>query len=123
MLVPGHHTVVQHHETAAAFVRGKIREIVRDPKLAEALSPQYVIGCKRLCVDTNYYETYNRPNVTLVDVKESAIRRITRTGIELENGQHYEVDLIIFALGFPMLALFKLVTDVGDALYAAALAA
>jgi cation diffusion facilitator CzcD-associated flavoprotein CzcO len=64
------------NETAAEFVRGKIRAIVRDPAVAEALSPKQVIGCKRLCVDTGYYATYNRPNVTLVDLTGAPIEEI-----------------------------------------------
>ena len=51
-------------------MRAKIREKVRDPKLAELLAPKNTIGCKRLCIDIGYYETFNRPNVTLVDVSE-----------------------------------------------------
>jgi cation diffusion facilitator CzcD-associated flavoprotein CzcO len=89
------------NDLIAEFVRNKIRSIVKDPVVAEKLCPQdHPIGTRRLCVDTGYYEAYNRPNVTLVDVRESAIARITPTGIQLENGAHYEVDLIIFALGF-----------------------
>ena len=56
------------NETAADFVRSKIREIVDDPDTAELLSPRHVIGCKRLCVGTDYYETFTRPDVDLVDV-------------------------------------------------------
>jgi len=55
------------NETAADFIRGKIRSIVKDPNVAEKLSPHHPVGCKRLCVDTDYYATFNRPNVTLVD--------------------------------------------------------
>ena len=58
-------------------VRGKIREIVHDPEVAEMLSPRNVIGCKRLCVDTGYRETYYRPNVTLIDVSGEPIEAIT----------------------------------------------
>ena len=65
------------NDTAAEFVRRKIRETVRDPKVAETLSPRNVIGCKRLCVDTGYWETFNRPNVTLVDVSGAPIEEIT----------------------------------------------
>ena len=68
------------NDTAADFVRGKIRETVRIPKLAELLAPKNTIGCKRLCVDIGYYETFNRPNVTLIDVSESPIEEITPSG-------------------------------------------
>jgi cyclohexanone monooxygenase len=84
--------------TAAEFVRGKIREIVRDAKVAELLSPQQVIGCKRLCVDTGYYATFNRPNVSLVDVSKAAIE-ITPSGVRVAGTEH-AVDAIVFATGF-----------------------
>jgi cation diffusion facilitator CzcD-associated flavoprotein CzcO len=85
--------------TAADFVRRKIREIVKDPDVAEKLMPTQVIGCKRLCLDTGYYETFNRPNVQLVDISRSPIEEITPTGIRA-NGEHHEVDVIVFATGF-----------------------
>ncbi|QQS10822.1 MAG: NAD(P)/FAD-dependent oxidoreductase [Rhodospirillales bacterium] len=85
--------------TAAEFVRGKIREIVRDPKTAELLSPTNVIGCKRLCVDTGYYATFNRPNVTLVDVSGAPIEGFTAKGPKVA-GVEYEVDAVVFATGF-----------------------
>ncbi|WP_119419123.1 flavin-containing monooxygenase [Desertibaculum subflavum] len=87
------------NELAANFVRDKIRAIVKDPKVAELLSPKNVIGCKRLCVDTDYYATFNRPNVTLVDVSETPIEEITPTGLRVA-GRDYEVDAIVFATGF-----------------------
>jgi len=84
----------------AEFVRSKIRGIVKDPALAEKLCPyDHPIGSRRLCLDTGYYETFNRPNVTLVDVREDPIERITKTGIKTRDGS-YDVDLIVFALGF-----------------------
>ena len=87
------------NETAAEFVRSKIRESVRDPALAQALSPRYVIGCKRLCVDTGYYETYNRSNVTLVDLSGTPIEAITRNGVKAK-GEEYAVDCLVLATGF-----------------------
>ena len=70
------------NDTAAEFVRAKIRAIVRDPAVAEALSPQgYPIGTKRICVDTGYYETFNRDNVTLVDLRKTPIEAITPRGL------------------------------------------
>jgi len=91
----------QTNDLVAEFVRRKIRAIVKDPALAEKLCPfDHPIGTRRLCVDTDYYATYNRDNVTLVDVRESAIESITPRGIRLANGREVEVDLIIFALGF-----------------------
>lgn len=87
------------NETAAEFVREKIRKIVRDPKTAELLCPNNVILCKRLCVDTGYFETYNRPNVTLVDVSKTPIDRITKDGLTVA-GKSYDLDAIVFATGF-----------------------
>ena len=60
--------------TAADFVRGKIREKVEDPRLADLLAPKNTIGCKRLCIDIGYYEAFNRSNVELIDVSEDAGR-------------------------------------------------
>ena len=97
------------NDTAAEFVRDKIREKVRDPKLAELLTPKNTIGCKRLCVDIGYYETFNRPNVSLVDVSESPVEAITRQGVKV-GGKEYEVDAIVFATGFDAMtgALLKI---------------
>jgi len=85
--------------TAAAFVREKIREIVRDPAIAKTLSPDYVIGCKRLCVDTGYYATFNRDNVTLVDVSKTPIEAIVEKGVRVD-GEEYVVDALVLATGF-----------------------
>jgi cation diffusion facilitator CzcD-associated flavoprotein CzcO len=88
------------NDTAAEFVRGKIREIVKDPKTAELLAPKdHPIGTKRICVDTRYFETYNRPNVHLVDVRSAAIEEITPTGLRTREAD-YEFDAIVFATGF-----------------------
>jgi len=86
--------------TAAAFVADKIRGIVKDPQVAELLIPRdYPFGTKRLCVDTGYYEIFNRPNVTLVDVASAPIEAITPTGLRTAAGE-FEVDALIFAIGF-----------------------
>ena len=88
------------NDTAAEFVRNKIRAIVRDPEVAAVLCPRdHPIGTKRLCLDTNYYETYNRDNVTLVDVNETPIVRIVENGVETTAGV-VEVDAIVYAIGF-----------------------
>jgi cyclohexanone monooxygenase len=89
------------NQIAADFVREKIRGLVDDPATAELLCPtSYPIGTKRLCVDTDYYETFNRDNVELVSVKADPIATITPTGIRLESGAEYELDAIVFAIGF-----------------------
>ncbi len=87
------------NDAAAEFVREQIRGIVRDPETAASLSPHNVIGCKRICLDSGYFETYNRPNVSLVDVNSSPIERITRSGLRV-GGQEVELDAIVFATGF-----------------------
>jgi cation diffusion facilitator CzcD-associated flavoprotein CzcO len=88
------------NDTAADFFRGKIRTIVRDPAIAETLTPkEYPIGTKRLCVDTNYYATFNRNNVTLVDLRKNPIEAITPHGVQTRD-VHYPVDAIVFATGF-----------------------
>ncbi len=88
------------NETAAEFVRSRIRATVRDPAVAEALCPrEYPLGTRRLCVDTRYYETFNRDNVTLVDVKASPIEEITPTGLRTRSGEH-ALDSLVFATGF-----------------------
>lgn len=93
------------NEIAAGFVRDRIAEIVTDPKVAARLTPTHTIGCKRLCIDTNYFETFNRANVTLVDVSETGIERITPLGLVACGADgtgrvDYELDDLIFATGF-----------------------
>ncbi|MDG2303953.1 MAG: NAD(P)/FAD-dependent oxidoreductase [Candidatus Binatia bacterium] len=87
------------NESAAEFVRGKIRSRVGDPELAKRLSPKQVLGCKRLCADTRYYEAFNRQNVHLVDVSETPIESFTRKGL-MVGGAEYELDAVVFATGF-----------------------
>jgi cyclohexanone monooxygenase len=92
------------NDTAADFVRAKIAEIVRDPATAKLLQPNdHPIGSKRICVDTDYYATFNRPNVTLVDIKSSPIEAIlpnaVRTGGK-EGTRDHEVDALVLATGF-----------------------
>lgn len=84
---------------AAEFVHRKIREVVKNSEVADRLCPTSLLGCKRMCIDTGYYETYNRDNVTLVDIKACPISRLTATGIET-NEETYAVDAIVFATGF-----------------------
>ena len=87
------------NDTAASYIRGKIREIVKDPKIAKTLSPEQTFACKRLCVDSGYYDTFNQPNVTLVDVNEEPIEEIVESGIRTSK-RTYELDSIVFATGF-----------------------
>ncbi len=84
---------------AQEFTREKIREIVRDPEVAGALCPVHHIGTKRTCVDIGYYETYNRPNVELVDLRREPIVEITPRGVRTAE-REYPVDALVFATGF-----------------------
>ncbi len=98
------------NDTAADYIRDKIREIVKDPATAERLSPRtYPVGTKRPPIDTDYFETFNRDNVTLVDIRTSPIKAITETGIRTSDAD-YELDAIVFATGFDAMtgALFNL---------------
>jgi cyclohexanone monooxygenase len=88
------------NEAAADYVRGRIRTIVRDPQVAEALVPKdHPIGTKRICVDTDYYDSFNRDNVALVDVRQTPIERVTPEGLRT-TARDYAVDSIIFATGY-----------------------
>ena len=80
-------------------IRARVDAIVTDPATAEALKPWYRQLCKRPCFHDEYLQTYNRPNVTLVDTDGQGVERIDATGV-WANGQHYEVDCIVFASGF-----------------------
>ena len=88
------------NETMSEFVRHKIRATVKDSRVAEKLIPKtHQIGTKRICLDTNYYETYNRDNVRLIDLRQDPLVRFTRTGIQTES-EHCELDAVVFATGY-----------------------
>lgn len=97
------------NETVSEFIRTKIHEIVQDPETAKKLTPYYLYGTKRAIIDTDYYETFNRSNVSLVDVKQAPIEEITPTGIRTTDGE-YELDVIVFATGYDGMtgSLFKM---------------
>jgi len=88
------------NDTAADFVREKIDEIVRDKATAQLLRPAaYPIGTKRICIDTDYFETFNRPNVTLVDIKANPIEEILPNAVRT-GGRDHEIDALVLATGF-----------------------
>ena len=89
----------QANDTAAEFVRGKIRAAVNDPAAAHLLMPKQTIGCKRMCVDSGYYEAFNRDNVHLVDISRDGIEEITPRGLKAA-GRTFELDRIVYATGF-----------------------
>lgn len=94
---------------AQDFARAKIRELVREPQVADLLCPGHHIGTKRTCVDIGYFETYNRGNVELVDVRDNPIEAITRRGLQLRD-RWIAVDTIVFAIGFD--AITGALTDI-----------
>ena len=89
------------NDTAAEFIKHKIRQIVKDPATAEKLANiDHPYAAKRPPIDTNYFDTYNRDNVSLVDVRADPIAAITPTGIRLQSGAEHAADIIVFATGF-----------------------
>ncbi|MEU2406775.1 NAD(P)/FAD-dependent oxidoreductase [Streptomyces rubiginosohelvolus] len=93
-------TDARANETAAEFVREKIRRIVHDPKTAAVLEPRFhPLGAKRSCFGTDYYETFNRPNVSVVSLRDEPIETMTSDSIVTRAGSH-EVDAIVLAIGF-----------------------
>jgi len=90
----------QANELARELYEHKVHELVADPVVADALSPQdYPLGCKRQVLDTGYYETFNRDDVTLVDLRRDPLIEITEAGIRTEAGE-IELDVIVLATGF-----------------------
>ena len=89
----------ESNETAADFVRQKIRDIVHDPDLAELLCPPHTFACKRLVLDSGYFETFNRDNVKLVNLSATPLEAITANGIQTSD-KGYELDCIVLATGF-----------------------
>ncbi len=90
----------ESNETAAEFIREQVRDKVDDPETAAKLEPRgYPFGTKRPCLDTSYYETYNRDDVHLVDLRDEEILEITETGVRTTAGE-YEFDSLVIATGF-----------------------
>jgi cyclohexanone monooxygenase len=88
------------NDTAANFVREKITEIVKDPETAKRLQPNdHPIGSKRICIDTDYYAAFNRPNVTLADIRSNPIGEITENAVRV-GGKDCEIDALVLATGF-----------------------
>jgi cation diffusion facilitator CzcD-associated flavoprotein CzcO len=89
----------QANRAAQDFIREKIGEIVKDPETARKLMPSDLYAKRPLC-DSGYYATFNRPNVSLVDVKANPIEEITAAGIRTADGVEHELDVLVFATGF-----------------------
>ncbi|HWT08714.1 MAG TPA: NAD(P)/FAD-dependent oxidoreductase [Roseomonas sp.] len=100
------------NDTAADFVRARIRAIVKDPATAELLCPRnHPIGTKRICVDTDYYATFNRQNVSLVDLRAAPIEAITESGLRT-SAASYDFDDLILATGFDAMTGALLAIDI-----------
>jgi cyclohexanone monooxygenase len=101
------------NQLVAEFVREKIRAVVKDPETAAALCPtSHPIGTKRICVDTGYFETFNRPSVKLVDIAQHPIERITASGVQIRGGAFHELDMLVMATGFDAMTGALLRVDV-----------
>ena len=87
------------NERVAEYVRGQITKVVVDPTTAQLLTPNNTIACKRPCLDTNYYETFNLNHVELIDISSSGVEEITPEGLKAA-GRNFELDALIFATGF-----------------------
>ncbi|MEY2416936.1 MAG: hypothetical protein QOH53_2270 [Ilumatobacteraceae bacterium] len=100
------------NDTAAEYVRQRIRDIVVDPAVAETLAPKdHPIGTKRPCLDTNYYATFNRPNVELIDLRATPLVEVTERGIRTSE-REFEFDSIVFATGFDAMTGSLLAFDI-----------
>ena len=87
------------NDTLAEFIRGKIRGIVKDPATVEKLLPDYILGTKRQVIDDGYFESFNRDNVDLVDLRSDPIEKITAHGITTKSGEH-ALDMLVLATGY-----------------------
>jgi len=100
------------NRTLQDYLAKRIRERVKDPALAEELIPRdQFAGTRRLCIDTNYYETYNRPNVTLKNIAKNPIETITKTGVQLKDGR-VDLDCLVFATGYDAMSGALLSIDI-----------
>ncbi len=111
----GFNDLLMNHDTnelVSDFLRGKIADAVDDPEIAKKLMPyEYPVGTKRVCVDTGYYETYNRDNVSLVDLRSEKLQQIEKDGIRTEEG-FYPVDVLIMATGYDAMTGALLAIDI-----------
>ena len=105
-------TDLESNKLVSDWVKDKIRARINDPAVADKLMPQYPLGAKRLCVDSEYFEMFNRDNVSLVDLREGAIDGFTEQGLMLANGTSYALDAVVFATGFDAMTGALLAVDI-----------
>ncbi|MGV0554910.1 cyclohexanone monooxygenase, partial [Mycobacterium kansasii] len=97
---PDQMTDLEANEEARRFYEEKVRAVIDDPAVADLLIPNdHPIGTKRICTDSNYFQTFNRPNVSLISVRATPIESVDTTGINTTD-THYDVDMIVLATGF-----------------------
>jgi cation diffusion facilitator CzcD-associated flavoprotein CzcO len=105
---PDQMTDIAANEEARKFYEEKVRAVIDDPAIADLLIPNdHPIGTKRICTDSNYFQTFNKPNVSLVSVRATPIDSVDDTGVNTIGGNgtktHYDLDMIVFATGFDAL--------------------
>lgn len=105
-------TDLDSNKIVSDWVKEKIRARIKDPEIARKLMPEYPFGAKRLCVDTEYFEIFNRDNVSLVDLRESGIDSFTASGLRLVDGTEFALDAVVFALGFDAMTGALLSVDI-----------
>jgi cation diffusion facilitator CzcD-associated flavoprotein CzcO len=99
---PDQMTDLEANEEARKFYEEKVRAVIEDPAVADLLIPtDHPIGTKRICTDSNYFQTFNRPNVTLISVRDTPIQSVDSNGINTDT--HYDLDMIVLATGFDAL--------------------
>jgi cyclohexanone monooxygenase len=99
------------NEIGKSYMHERIRGIVKDPATADLLCPTQVLGCKRMCVDSGYFDTYNLPHVKLVDIRPKGIEAITPSGVRAA-GQDFDLDIIVYATGFDAMTGSLLKVDI-----------
>lgn len=88
------------NKVLADFVKARIRDKIKDPKIADLVCPDDFIATRRICVDTGYYEIFNQENVSLVDTKADAIEAVTERGLRLASGVEHDLDVLVLATGY-----------------------
>src|SRR5205085_10573121 len=102
---------LEANEFLADFLRRRIGATVKDARKAETLTPRHVVGCKRMCLDTGYYEAFNRDNVDVVDVTREPIERFAEDGLVV-GGKLRELDCVVFATGYDAMTGAMLAIDI-----------